>query len=379
MSNRILGRIRILTGIAVVAAACTAMPKEPPEIVSPSAVSPAPGAPAGQPPGTITWAVETDPLPDGRDAADDPAIWVDPDDGARSVIIGTNKKGGDGLVVYDLGGSELESTGGAAMNNVDLRPRVLVDGQERVLVVASTIQERTLELFTLDPQTRQLSGAGASLETGIRASGVCLFQPADDLVYAFATGGNGHVQQWQLTAGSGDFDGEMVRELEFGSQLEGCVVDDATGTLYLSEETRGIWRISADPAAVDDRELLDTIGGAGGLEADIEGLAIAAYDEEQRFLVASSQGNDRFVVYRLNGAQLPDVVGDLTIAGPDDTDGVTHTDGVDLTLLAVGPAPFDRGVLVVQDDDNEEPEGGEANQNFKVISWAAVEDLLGMP
>ena len=379
MTKWIQGPLSAIVGLAIVASACTAVPDMPPETVTTTAPSADSRASGSQAPGEITWEVETDPLPDGRDAADDPAIWVDPADPARSVIIGTNKKGQDGLVVYDLAGGELQAIGGAAMNNVDLRPRVIVDGREMILVVASTIEDRSLELFALDPGSRELSGAGASLETGLRASGLCLYQAADDVVHAFATGGNGDVQQWRITAGSDGLDGELVRELEFDSHLEGCVVDDVTATFYLSEETRGIWRMSADPAAADDRELLDTIGAAGRLEADLEGLAIAAYDGERRFLVASSQGDDRFVVYRLNGDAAPDVVGDFTIEAPDGADDVTHTDGIDLTLLAVGPAPFDRGMLVVQDDENEQPDGGEANQNFKVIPWAVVEDRLGMP
>ena len=137
MMKWIPGPMRALVGLAIVATACTAVPDVPPEVVTSSDASADPGPSGSQAPGEITWAVETDPLPDGRDAADDPAIWVDPADPARSVIIGTNKKGQDGLVVYDLAGGELQAIGGAAMNNVDLRPRVIVDGRETILVVAS--------------------------------------------------------------------------------------------------------------------------------------------------------------------------------------------------------------------------------------------------
>src|SRR5262245_62088203 len=37
---------------------------------------------------TVMATVETDPVPNGGDAADDPAIWVNPNDPAQSVIIG---------------------------------------------------------------------------------------------------------------------------------------------------------------------------------------------------------------------------------------------------------------------------------------------------
>jgi 3-phytase len=371
-------------GLLLALVGCGTPPSEIPE---PSGSSHAPRESAGtsvQPggdPGEVAWTFETPPLPSDRDAADDPAIWVDPQDPARSVIIGTDKKGDHGLVVYDLSGAELQSVGDTSMNNVDVRPRVLLGGDERVVVVASTIEERSLEVFTLDPETRTLGAAGAApLDTGIRASGVCLYQPSDDTLFVVVSAGNGSVQQWALTAGNEGIEGELARELRFESQVEGCVADDATGRLYVSEETRGIWSLSADPSAADDRELIDTVGGAGGLEADIEGLAIARYDDGAAFLVASSQGNDRFVVYRLDGSAVA-VAGSFHVTGTEahPEDEVTHTDGIEVTLQPLGPPPFDHGLLMVQDDDNEEPGGATANQNFKAIAWGSVEGLLGIP
>jgi myo-inositol-hexaphosphate 3-phosphohydrolase len=61
---------------------------------------------------------ETDPVRGEDDAADDPAIWVHPDDAARSTIIGTDKK--SGLAVYDLSGAELHFYGDGKHNNVDV-------------------------------------------------------------------------------------------------------------------------------------------------------------------------------------------------------------------------------------------------------------------
>jgi 3-phytase len=49
--------------------------------------------------------VETEPVPNMGDAADDPAIWVHPVDPALSLVLGTDKKGG--LNVFDLEGNRL--------------------------------------------------------------------------------------------------------------------------------------------------------------------------------------------------------------------------------------------------------------------------------
>src|SRR4051812_47856200 len=44
--------------------------------------------------GTVEASRSTDPVPHDGDAADDPAIWVDPSDPARSRVLGTDKEGG---------------------------------------------------------------------------------------------------------------------------------------------------------------------------------------------------------------------------------------------------------------------------------------------
>src|SRR5687767_6068709 len=72
---------------------------------------------AGKP---VMASAETPPVgTQARDAADDPAIWVDPNDRKRGVIIGTDKQAG--LYVYDLTGKQLQYLPGGKPNNVDLR------------------------------------------------------------------------------------------------------------------------------------------------------------------------------------------------------------------------------------------------------------------
>ena len=53
-----------------------------------------------------------------EDAADDPAIWRDPRNPERSLIVGTDKKAG--LHVYRLSGESVHFTPAGRVNNVDL-------------------------------------------------------------------------------------------------------------------------------------------------------------------------------------------------------------------------------------------------------------------
>jgi 3-phytase len=129
-----------------------------PRLVLPlGATGPTPTSPPNQPPGTVkpvAAAVETDPVPSGKDAADDPAIWVNPADPAQSTIIGTDKKGG--LTVYDLAGNQLQYLPDGYVNNVDLRPNLPLNGQSVAVVVASNRSTNSLAIYKVDPATRRL-------------------------------------------------------------------------------------------------------------------------------------------------------------------------------------------------------------------------------
>jgi 3-phytase len=51
-------------------------------------------------------------------------------------------------------------------------------------------------------------------------------------------------------------------------------------------------------------------------------------------------------------------------------DGVTHTDGIDVTSISLGPA-YDGGLFVAQDDRNDN-----GNQNFKLVRWRVIAQAL---
>ena len=55
-------------------------------------------------------------------------------------------------------------------------------------------------------------------------------------------------------------------------------------------------------------------------------------------------------------------------------DGASETDGLEVSSLPFGPA-YPKGLLVVQDGRNHMPPEA---QNFKLISWQAVAETLGL-
>jgi len=99
----------------------------------------------------ITAIAETDAVGTvGDDAADDPAIWRNPDNPAGSLIIGTDKKAG--LYVYDLKGREKSFLAATAINNVDLRMVASSSGSMALVGASkrSDKQKPQLALFKLD-------------------------------------------------------------------------------------------------------------------------------------------------------------------------------------------------------------------------------------
>lgn len=309
---------------------------------------------------TVTAAAET---AGTRGDADDPAIWVNPDDSARSLILGTDKAGG--LRVYDLAGQEVAFLPDGKLNNVDLRPFVL-DGRPVTLASAARRDDDTLVFYIVDDAgvRRAEPFAHAAIPPGVGGIddiyGSAMARVGDE-VHVLVNFKSGHVLQYRVDQAAGRLSLALVRQFRVGSQPEGMVADDAAGMLYLGEEDVGIWRFALTGAAVPFA--VDTIPSDCLPRDDVEGLAI--HDSPAgRWLVASAQGVHRAAIYRIDGAARPACVAQVSVA-PGAVDGVTETDGLDVTARPVGP--YAQGLLVMMDDQN-----AGFTTNFKLVDWAAV-------
>lgn len=321
------------------------------------AVTPPPAAtPATVP--MVAAAAETDPVDTAADAADDPAIWRNRRNPAASLVIGTDKKAG--IHVYDLSGKRLSFTPAARLNNVDLR-----DIGGRVIAAASDRADETqahVALFTLDTMGRKLVPMGRFPVGAGEAYGMCLWtRKADKALFGFVVMKDGRIDQVSIELGGATPVVRTVRSMKVGTQAEGCVVDDRTGTLYVAEEDVGLWRFAADPAAPVDGTAIAKVDGTT-LVADAEGLALAPAGRTGGYLVVSSQGDNAYTLYRLPGVTY---AGRFRIGGGA-IDGTSDTDGIDLILGDFGPK-FRKGLMVAQDGDN-----APDTQNFKYVSWADV-------
>ena len=313
----------------------------------------------------IAPAFETDPMTGTGDRADDPALWVHPEDAAKSVILGTNKD--EGLHVYDLSGKEVQFLDVGRLNNVDVRGN---------LAIASNDETNSISWFSIDPVTGFVAHIRDTATEKEEPYGICAGL-ADGTYYAMPTYKDGKAQVWTTAYDTAeDTTPQLVTEIQVGQfgqlQLEGCVFDEANGQIFVGEEEHGIWKLdlndlSAAPVTVD------TIQARQGLVADVEGMDIWAGPDGTGYLVASAQAADRYVVYKLTSPHTR--LGVFSVGESEDgsIDAVSHTDGLDVNSA---PLPgFPRGVLIVQDDANPLPE---VDQNFKIVDWAVIEAALGL-
>jgi len=305
---------------------------------------------------------ETEPVGTAnQDAADDPAIWRNRANPQASLIVATDKKAG--LYVYGLDGKRRSFEAAGRMNNVDL-----VDlGNRGVIVVASDRNDprkAQLQVFRLDTATAKLMRIGAAPGGRGEAYGLCMAQIGDDLL-AYSVLKDGTVQEVRLDPENPSASAPQ-RTLRLNTQAEGCVVDPRDGTLYVGEETRGIWRFQ--PASSTDKTTGDLVALTDGkhLVADVEGLAILPESAHGGWLVASSQGDNAYALYHL-----PDMVpaGRFKI-GEGAFGSTQETDGIALDGGSFGPA-YPEGLFVAQDGDNR-PHA----QNFKLVSWKAIMKAL---
>ncbi|NJP34059.1 phytase [Micromonospora thermarum] len=397
------------------------------------------GVPAGAAPADaprpVRAVAETPSLFDdeaGGDAdADDPAIWVHPTDPAGSLVVATAKNGG--LRVYDLRARERQSIPTPAapgpeeeagrFNNVDLVRGFRLGHRAVDLAVVTDRGRDQLRFYRIDPVTRRLvdvtapdvpyafSSDQAEVNTQRTAYGLGTFTDRDGRVYAVVSRrSTPEVGVFRLVERAGQVTYRPVDRLTLpstftlpdgsswspctdpgdGPQVEGTVVDPATGVVYLAQEKVGLWRTRLAggrfaeapvpvervrefgiPASYDPEEDCVTDhaadpGFGGRIAQDVEGLTIYPTGRLTGTLVVSSQGDDSFYTYdrRTNRPTGRFAVVDGRVDGAQECDGAA---------VVATPLPgFPGGLLVVHDGRNtpETPgRDGEArpDTNFKFL------------
>lgn len=316
---------------------------------------------------TIPAEVQTEGVPSTGDAADDPAIWHNTVQPSQSRILATDKQGG--LQVNDLQGKAVQYLPVGRLNNVDVRHGFKWGNQTVDLAVASNRDHNSLHVFAIQPNIGKVSVLGELPTTLDDIYGICMYRDAQGEIYAIPNDKNGTFIQYHITAVQQKLQAQEVQRFSVKTQPEGCVVDDATGRIFLGEEDVAVWVKDLNPKTQLPMQQVLAVGDV--LYDDIEGMGLY-HAKDKSYLVVSSQGNDSFVVvdskapYTVRGAFR---VGINTEKG---IDAVSETDGLDVSSQDFG-GKWKQGMLVVQDGRKRMPE---SNQNFKYIPWEKIAQAL---
>jgi 3-phytase len=324
---------------------------------------------------------------------DDPAIWINPENPAKSLIIGTDKDEDGALFVFDLDGNIIEEKTVRNLrlpNNVDVEYGIMLNGVATDIAVTTERLTHKIRVFSL-PNMDEVDNGGIIVFDGEELNfpmGIALYKrPADGAIFAIVgrKKGPSNLYLWQYLLeddGSGNVKGTKVRS--FGAysglkEIESIAVDDQLGYVYYSDEQYGVRKYHADPDAPDADKELGIIYTQDYLK-DNEGISIYCIDDKTGYILVSDQNASRFRIYSREGTPA-----EIDIEDPEDSVparphlhklikivdvSTIRSDGSEITSRALGNK-FPTGLFVAMSD------GG----TFHYYSWKDIagDDLKVAP
>jgi 3-phytase len=299
---------------------------------------------------------------------DDPAIWLNPDDPAQSLVIGTDKDENGALYVYDLKGKILQNKvvkGLKRPNNVDIAYGLMLGGKRVDIAVTTERLTHKLRIFTL-PNMKAVDNGGIPVfenETaeGFRdLMGIALYTSPEGEIYAIAgrkTGPQNGEYLWQYHLsddGHGQVKGVLKRKFGFYSgkkEIEAIAVDNELGYVYCSDEQFGLRKYYADPAK-GNKEL--SVFAKEGFKEDHEGISIYKVTDSTGYLLVSDQSANQFKVYAREGNN--QFIKTIRMS-------TNNSDGSDVVSMPLNQ-DFQHGLFVAMSD----------NKTFQFYRW---EDMAG--
>ena len=306
-----------------------------------------------------------------RHDTDDPAIWINPEDASKSLIIGTDKNEDGALYVFDLKGKIIEDKVVRNLkrpNNVDIAYGLILNGKKTDIAVVTEREANKIRIFSL-PDMRPIDNGGIEVFKGdsLQAPmGIALYtRPSDHAIYAIVGRKTGpldaYLWQYKLADdGKGNVAGTVVRK--FGKysgkkEIESIAVDNELGYIYYSDEQVGTRKYQADPDSANKE--LALIPNTEFAE-DNEGISIYKTGPKTGYILVSDQGAGKFHIYTREG----------TAANPHEHRLVKvvkvaalKSDGSDVTNVNLG-GDFQKGLFVTMDE-------------LKVFHYYKWEDIIG--
>ncbi|MGG5207306.1 phytase [Chryseobacterium sp. MIQD13] len=294
---------------------------------------------------------------------DDPAIWINPTDASKSIIIGTDKDTDGGLYAFDLNGKIVNKVLGLKRpNNVDLEYGFMLNGRKMDIAAVTERETNTVKLYSL-PDLNEVGGFTVfEGETERGPMGISMYKnPITGEIYAVvgrkSGPADGYLWQYKLSEKDGKITGEVIRK--FGKysglkEIESIAVDDEAGYIYYSDEQLGVHQYYADPDKGNE-ELL--VFGKGDFKSDVEGISIYPTSAHTGYILVSNQQADTFNVY-LREDPAKGRIAEIPVS-------TRESDGSEVTNINLGPQ-FPKGVFVAMSN----------GRVFHFYDWRVVEERI---
>nr|WP_295933071.1 phytase [uncultured Dyadobacter sp.] len=292
---------------------------------------------------------------------DDPAIWINPADPAKSLIIGTDKDQDGGLYVFDLQGRiqrDKSVTGLKRPDNVDIEYGLTLAGKPTDIAVTTERFTHKLRIYSL-PDMKPVDQGGIEMfqgQAGVNERdlmGIALYKNKAGSIYAIVgrkSGPTDGTYLWQYLLednGKGQVKASLVRK--FGNysglkEIESIAVDDQLGYVYYSDEGKGVRKYYADPEK-GNQEL--ALFATAGFTEDHEGISIYQLTDSTGYVLVSDQGANSFQIFPREGApgnpNEHSLLKKITVKA-------SNSDGSDVTSVPLN-GDFPKGLFVAMSDD----------------------------
>ncbi|MFD2034796.1 phytase [Belliella marina] len=308
--------------------------------------------------------------------SDDPAIWVNPKDPSKSLVIGTDKDLDGALYVFDLEGKTIDSLVVRDLkrpNNVDVGYGFQLGDQKVDFAVTGERFTSKLRFYSL-PDMKEIVQGGVEIYIGETGNeyrdlmGVAVYHnPDSGRHYIIAGRKNGptdgtYLWQYEMLNTPEGLKLELVRK--FGKysgkkEIEAIAVDHQLGYIYYSDEGVGVRKYYADPEKGNEELALFA---QEGFTKDHEGISIYQVDESTGYILVSDQEANFFHVFPREG----------TLENPHQHQLITKiplatvsSDGSEVINFNLSPK-FPKGLFVAMSD----------NKTFQLYDWRDLEKYI---